>query len=257
MHRRLTRTALAAATAALLCAPTATLAEDPLLDEFAHCADWYQEPDQPGSTLVACDQAQLDRFMASGLTDPGPGGARIEGPEGHADPAPPPSVYSSEDPLALRYARVVGSGSETGVYAAALGTNGVMHHATFAPVVLPKGVRLRFRWTNTTATLTTSAGDVLATAPVESRRGSPFHMLPRPKRVRAHRQGSKVAISWIGAPRESYDVLSGETRGSVGNRLVQTGKQHVVLQLPKRHRWIGVRAVRDESFSRIVRVRVR
>ncbi|HEX6712222.1 MAG TPA: hypothetical protein VF066_02515 [Thermoleophilaceae bacterium] len=255
MKGRLIRTALVAATAVLLCAPAATLAQDPLLDEFAHCEDWYQEPDQPGSTLVACDQAQLDRFIASGLTDPGPGGARIDGPEGPKDPVP--SVYWSEDPLGLRYTRVVGSGSVTGVYAAAFGTNGVMHHATFVPFVLPKDVRLRFRWTNAAATLTTSAGDVLATAPVDSWRGSPFHMLSRPKRVRAHRRGNKVAISWIGAPRERYDLLSGETRGSVSNRLVQTAAQRVVLRLPKGHRWIGVRALRGYRFSRIVRIRVR
>src|SRR4051794_19964144 len=81
---------------AALSLPQLGLAQDSVLDEFRDCSVWYQELDQPGATLVACDQAQLDRFIASGLTDGGKGGAQFDGPERRVNEVP--SVYSTEDP---------------------------------------------------------------------------------------------------------------------------------------------------------------
>jgi hypothetical protein len=235
--------------------------QDPLLDEFAHCEDWYQAPDQPGITVVACDQAQLDRFIASGLTDPGPGGARIDGPDGHSDDVP--STYSSEDTRGLRKVRIIGRGTQVGVYAAAFGVDGVMREATFAPTTLPRRVPLHVRWRGPAAELFSAGGDLLATAPVTTTRGSPFPMLPLPRAVHARRNGQDVVVTWLARPRTSYTVTSGPTRGRAHWDTVtfvrdgQTGRRRITVRLPKGDRWIGVRAVRDSVFSRLVATQVR
>jgi hypothetical protein len=239
----------------------ATEQQDPLLDEFAHCEDWYQAPDQPGLTVVACDQAQLDRFIASGLTDPGAGGALVAGPERHDHSVP--SVYWSEDPRVLAKVRVIGSGSQTGVYAAVFGADGVMRTATFAPLMLPKGMPLGVRWRGPAAELFSADGHVLAMAPIASTQGSRFAMLPLPRAVHARRAGDAVVITWLARRRTSYTIESGRDRGAAGTRPVTyvrdgpTGRRRIVVRLPRGDRWVGVRAVRDTTFSRLVATPVR
>jgi hypothetical protein len=95
---------------------------DPLVDAFAHCGDWYQPPTQPGIVVVACDQEQLDRYVASGLTDPGRGGARLSGPGGAANGVP--SVYANDDAAALDRVGVTGGGTAAGVYVSRLAHDG-------------------------------------------------------------------------------------------------------------------------------------
>jgi hypothetical protein len=257
-YERPIRVALVCAIAAVLCAPVAS-AQDPLLDEFSKCELWYQALDQPGSTIVACDQAQLDHFIASGLTDPGPGGARVDGPEGRVDIDQVPVTYSSEDPRGLRRVRVTGSGSATGVYAMAFDPRGVIRAATFAPTALPKDTPLRVTWNRSTAALIGPDGKAVVTAPVQTRHVARFRMLAMPRGVRAHRTGSRAVISWRARPGLVYGITSGPSFGAArSNFLVfRTSEHRVTVRLPKGHRWIGVRAYSNDAFSRIVRVRVR
>jgi hypothetical protein len=235
--------------------------QDPLLDEFAHCEDWYQQPTQPGTTVVACDQAQLDHFMASGLTDPGPGGARLDGPDGHDDGVP--SVYTSEDPNGLRHVRVTGSGSEAGLYVAALGVDGSMRTATLAPTTLPRGSKLEVRWNGANAELRAPDGRVLARATVTTVRGSRFPMLALPKALHAQRSGRRVVVTWRARSRTSYAVSVGADRARAGTRKVQfvragrATRHRLVLRLRQRDRWVGLRAIRGSVTSRLAVAKIR
>jgi hypothetical protein len=154
--------------------------------------------------------------------------------------------------------RITGSGSPTAVYATAFDPVGVMRAATFAPTELPGGTPLRFTWNASTAALVEPDGNVVATAPVEIDRVLPFRMLPTPKGVHVHRSGSTVLVSWIGRRGTFYNVSSGATPGTaLWDVRVQTPRDRAAVRLPKGHHWIGVRAIRGTTFSRIVRVRVR
>jgi hypothetical protein len=241
-------------------APAANAQEhDPLLDEFAHCEEWYQQPTQPGTEVVACDQAQLDHFMASGLTDPGPGGVAVSGPDRRADDGVP-AVYSSEDPYAFRRVRITGSGTSAGVFVSTLGVDGTWRSATFAPVALPKSEPLHVTRSAGSAQLRTRSGAVLASAPLEVRHGSAFHMLRRPRGVHVRRVGEQVRVSWMARPRTGYRITCGATRGAAGVRELAysdygpAGRRAVTLDLPAGDRWIGIRAVHRYTFSRMVAV---
>jgi hypothetical protein len=250
---------------ALLCAlvvaaPAAHAQEqDPLLHEFAHCEDWYQQRTQPGTEVVACDQAQLDHFMASGLTDPGPGGVAVSGPDRPAHDGVP-AVYSSEEPYAFRRVRITGSGTSAGVFVSTLGVDGTRRSATFAPVALPKGEPLHVTRTAAGAQLRTRSGAVLASASLEVEHGSAFHMLRRPRGVHVRRVGDRVRVSWIARARTGYRITSGSTRGSAGRQELaysddgRSGRRAVTVDLPAGHRWVGVRAVHLYTFSRMVAV---
>jgi hypothetical protein len=230
--------------------------QDPLVDAFSRCEDWYQAPTQPGVELVACDQQQLDHFIASGLTDPGPGGARIAGPYGRSDQVP--AVYSDEDPNGLRRVRVIGSGGRTGLYAAAFWPNGVSRRATFPATALPDGVPLRISWDRDTAQLLSPTGGRVATAQARTSFGKPFPMLPLPRQVHLRRVHGGVALTWRAAADTVYDVTSGATRAAarahalVQVREGQAGRRRVVVRPERGDRWIGVRAIRGSTFSRTV-----
>jgi hypothetical protein len=263
LDRRIIRVALGLAFAVLLAVPGAwgQIPHEELMDEFAHCADWYQAPDQPGTSVVTCDQEQLDHFMASGLTDPGPGGARIDGPDGREHGAP--AVYTSEVPYDLPKVRIIGSGSMTGAYVATLGYDGVLREATFPATTLPNQVRLQVRRMPGTAKLVTASGDVIATAPLMTTRLSRFHVLPLPKGVHARRIGAQVVVSWLARPRTGYKISAGPTRGAAGVYVIRYvsagagGRRRASVSLPKSNRWIGVRALGSDATSRLAPTRIR
>jgi hypothetical protein len=252
---------LALAAALFAHGAVAQIPTDEVVDQFAQCPDWYQEPTQPGTIVVACDQNQLDHFIALGLTDPGPGGARIDGPDGHDNSVP--AGYTSEDPRALPSVRITGSGSPTAVYVATFGVSGVRHSATFAATALPRGVRLQVRWFGGSAALIAPDGHRVATAPLETVHGSPFRMLPRPRGVHARRQGAMVVVSWLARRGISYQIGSGRDRRSAATSEVQfveagcAGRRRIAVRLPKGHTWIAVRALHDSTFSRLAPTRVR
>lgn len=236
------------------------LAQDPLVDAFSRCKYWYEAPTQPGLVVVACDQRQLDHFIASDLTDPGPGGARIAGPYGRSDGVP--AVYSTEDPNGLRRVRVTGSGHRTGLYVAALGTDGVRRTATFPATALPERVRLRVSWDRERAQLLSPTGRQVATAKVRTSLGSSFPMLPRPRQVHVRPVRDGVAVTWLAAAHTVYAVTSGVARGAArSHSLVQVregpaGRRRVVVRPVRGDRWIGVWAIRDSTFSRTVTLRL-
>lgn len=251
------RLVVAGLLAVALIAPSAGAAQnDPLLDEFSHCSDWFQALDQPGASIVACDQAQLDRFIASGLTDGGKGGARFDGPEG-AD-AGVPAVYSTQDPRGLRAVTITGSGSPTTVFATSFSPSGVRRTTTFPETALPDGVRLHLAWNDSGAGLITADGRTVASAPVQTVHGHRFRMLPQPRGLRARRVGERVEISWTGRPGTVYRLFAGRTyKEALSNVVVfQTAKHRVVVRAPASKRWIGLKALKGESFSQTVRTRV-
>jgi hypothetical protein len=234
--------------------------QDPLVDEFSRCKYWYQPLTQPGTTVVACDQRQLDHFIASGLTDPGPGGARIAGPYGRSDEVP--GVYSTEDPNGLRRVRIIGGGRRTGLYVNAFWTHGERRTATFPATVLPHGLRLRVSWDRKRAQLLSPTGRRLATAPVRTSFGKPFAMLQRPRQVHVRRVRGGVAVTWRAAADTGYAVASGATRGGAHAHSLadvregHAGRRWVVVRPERGDQWIGVRAIRDSTFSRIVTARL-
>ena len=227
--------------------------QDPLVDAFSRCEDWYQGRTQPGLEVVACDQGQLDHFIASGLTDPGPGGARIAGPYGRADDVP--GVYSTEDPNGLRSVRVTGSGSPTGLYVDAFWPSGERRTATFPATALPNGVRLHLSWDRERAQLVSPDGGQVATTQVRTSFGEPFAMLPRPRQVHVRRVPGGFAVSWRAAADIGYAVTSGATRGAarahslVQVREGQAGRRRVVVRPERGDRWIGLWAYRKYLFS--------
>jgi hypothetical protein len=248
------------AMAAFTHAAAAQIPDEELIDEFAQCADWYQSPDQPGTTVVACDQAQLDRFIASGLTDPGPGGARIDGQDDHDRGVP--TVYRSEDPRGLRSVRITGSGSQVGIYVATLGIDGVLRETTFPATTLPKGVPLEVRRERGSARVVTPSGQVLASAAITATRGERFPMLPRPHGLHARRDGERIVVSWLAAPRTDYKITSGTSRAGAGVHVHtyvtagRPGRRRVELRLPQREDWVGLSAIRGSTTSRMVVARV-
>jgi hypothetical protein len=254
--------ALCLSAAAVAAGGSAWAAEqDPLVDAFSRCEYWYQPPTQPGLEVVACDQQQLDHFIASGLTDPGPGGARIAGPYGRPDDVP--AVYSTEDPNGLRPVRVTGSGSPTGLYVEAFWPSGVRRTATFAPTALPDGVPLRVVWDRTSARLLSPAGEEVAAAEARTTIGSRFPMLPPPRQVHVRRAHGGVAVTWRAAADSAYDITSGATRGAArAHALIQVpegpaGRRRVVVRPERGDRWIGLRAIRGSTFSPTVTHRLR
>ncbi len=56
----------------------------PLQKAIDDCGDW-EKPATSGIYLVACDQGALDRYVGSGLEDPGPDGLRIEATDAEAE----------------------------------------------------------------------------------------------------------------------------------------------------------------------------
>jgi hypothetical protein len=236
------------------------VAQDPLVDAFSHCKDWYQWQTQPGLEVVACDQAQLDHFIASGLTAPGPGGARIAGPYGRANDVP--AVYSTEDPNGLRSVRVTGGGSPTGLYVDAFWPSGERRRATFPATVLPRGVRLHVSWNRERAQLVSPDGRPVATTQVRTSFDEPFAMLPRPRQVHVRRVHGGVAVSWDAAADTVYGLTSGVTRGGAGAHSFtqvqegQAGRRRVVVRPGSGDHWIGVRAIRGSTFSRMVTLRL-
>jgi hypothetical protein len=235
---------------------TSALGQDPVADAFTRCKYWYEAPTQPGLVVVACDQRQLDRFIASDLTDPGEGGARIAGPYGRPDGVP--AVYATEDPDGLGRVRVTGSGHRTGLYVAAFGEDGMRRTATFPATALPNGVRLRVSWDGERAQLVSPSGRQVAAAKVRTVLGPPFPMLPRPRQVAIRAVDGRIAVTWLAAEDTVYAVGSGATRGGArSHSLVQVregraGRRRVVVRPERGDRWIGVWAIRDSTFSRTV-----
>jgi hypothetical protein len=120
---------------------------------------------------VACDQGQLDRFIESGLTDEGRGGAQLAGRGGAANGVP--STYSSDDIADLSRVTVTGRGTSTGVYISTLAFDGALVEATFPATVLPDGQPLRIHLDGGVAELRSSDGTVIATASLMTRRVTP------------------------------------------------------------------------------------
>jgi hypothetical protein len=149
------------------------------------------------------------------------------------------------------------------VYAATLGVNGVMRTATFPPTTLPQGAHLQVRWDGDTAQLVSASGRVIATAPATIKRGAPFRMLRAPKGVHARRLGRRVAVAWLARARTGYTITSGQSRGAAGTHLLKSvragasGRRRMTIRLPRGDRWVGVRALRGSTTSRMVPSRVR
>lgn len=110
---------------------------------FDDCADWQQRPTS-GGYLVACDDADLRRFFASGLEDPGSTGLRIDGPQRARGPTVP-AVYRSADVRELEQATITADRPVAPiVYASAFRGNRALA-ARFAHVALRPGLRVALR----------------------------------------------------------------------------------------------------------------
>jgi hypothetical protein len=172
-------------------------------------------------------------------------------------------VYSSEDPRGLPSVRVSGSGSSAGVYAATLGVDGTLRTATFPATTLPQGTALHVQWNGATAQLVSPGGHVIATAVVTTRHGSRFAVLPTPRALKARRVGRQVTVSWLGAAATSYSVSSGTSPAGAGAHLLKSikrgaaGRRRVVVRAHKGDRWIGLRAIKGSTTSRMVTAQVR
>jgi len=72
-----------------------------------------------------------------------------------------------------------------------------------------------------------------------------------------------VVLLWRAAAHTGYLVTSGPTRGAARMHELKwvsaasAGARRIVVRLPAGHRWIGLRAVKGSTTSRIVARRVR
>jgi hypothetical protein len=153
---------------------------DPLIDEFSRCELWAQPPTQPGATIVACDQKQLDAFIAAGLTGDGGGGPSIVTPDKTIRDIP--ATYSSDDASKLGTVSVVGTGAgaAASVYAARLAVDGTLEEAAFPAADLPRGERLVVRFHGAVAELVTAReGRVIGSVVSKRVALGKFRMVPR------------------------------------------------------------------------------
>jgi len=233
---------------------------DPLLEAFSSCDDWLQAPTQPGLVVVACDQAQLDRFIASGLTDPGPGGAEIRGPGSSSTEVP--AVYSGHQGERMADVRIKGSGAMTQLYVARLAPNGTLLEATLPGAVLPRGAHLRLREKAGRTELVTQDRRTLASVVTRHRKLSATPVVQLPKRLQVSRQGSAVRVAWQGQRGVSYVIGAGSNRAAakrhVARRVAPASSGRYAARIPVRrgYRWIAVHGVRrtGEGPPALIRV---
>ncbi|HYZ29776.1 MAG TPA: hypothetical protein VE570_12005 [Thermoleophilaceae bacterium] len=234
---------------------------DPLVNEFASCDSWYEAPEQPGLTVVACDQAQLDHFIASQLTDPGPGGATLRGPAG-ADSSGVPTVYADDDPGRLAGVRVTGSGRATGVYVGQMGWDGSLLEATFPSVALPDGEAVRLRRAGETMQLLGRDGRILEEVALQTTKFNSFTRIQPARGVRvATHGGNRATVSWRARRGLAYHVNAAPTPGMNTRLPIQvkprrSGRVSVRIRLEPSDRWIAVTAFRASARSPAVEVRI-
>jgi hypothetical protein len=232
----------------------AALAGNPLIEAFARCDSWYQAPTQPGLTVVACDQAQLDHFIESELTHPGPGGAALRGPAGRVS-GEVPAVYFDERPGRLERVTVTGRGTATGLYVSWLGWDGSLREATFSDVVLPTAQPRHLARAGGALRLLGRDGPVLARAALRTTRLGPFERVPLPRnvRVRPERRG-RATVTWRARRGLGYTVSAAaqrdlKIRQGVSVHPARSGSVSVRIRLRPSHRWVAVRAFSDSAMS--------
>jgi hypothetical protein len=221
---------------------------DPLVDAAASCESWYQPPDQAGIVVIACDQAQLDHFVSSGLTDPGPGGATLSGPGG-ADNSSVPTVYADDDPARLGQLTVTGRGSATAIYVAQRTWDGRLLEATLSGVSLPQGEPLQVRVVDGAMELAGKDGRVLTRAALQVTQSRAATRVPQATRVRVRSHGlRRVTVSWRARRGLLYDVAAAPTRSPNGRRVLKqlkstrNGRVQVRVQVRRSDRWIALTA---------------
>ena len=236
---------------------------DPLVDAAARCGSWYQPPEQPGIVVIACDQTQLDHFVASGLTDPGPGGATLNGPGG-ADNSSVPTVYADDDPSRLARLTITGRGTATAIYVAQQRWGGRLLQATLSGVPLPQGEPLHVRVVNGAMELVGTDGRVLTRSALQIARSPAATRVPRAKGVRVRSRGrGRVTVTWKAQRGLLYDIAAAPTRSSNGRRLLRQlrstrdGRVQVSLGVRRSDRWIAVTAGTEYAAAPAVLVRLR
>jgi hypothetical protein len=236
---------------------------DPLVDAASGCDSWYQPPGQPGIVAIACDQAQLDHFVQSGLTDPGPGGAAFSGPGG-ADNSSVPTVYADDDPGRLGQLTVTGRGSATAVYVAQRTRNSRLLEATLSGVSLPDGEPLQVRVVDGAMELVGTDGRVLARSALRVTRFRAATRVPRARGVRVRSRGrGRVTVSWRARRGLLYDLAAAPTRSPNGRRVlrqfrsIRDRRVRVRLRVRRSDRWIAITAGTEYAAAPAVLVRLR
>ena len=189
---------------------------------FDDCGDWERPPASRGTKLVVCDEGILDRFFASGLSNPGSERLRLEAPGERSDPDPP-GFMASADPGALGRARIAAERPVSpAVYAAERRADGTLVAARFPAVAVEPGAVLRLVRRQREWRIAEDRGRVLAVrAPRVTRVPQPP---PRPVGVSIRRGGRSALVSWRAASRRLRDVTFYVTAAG-GARQVRTASR--------------------------------
>lgn len=257
---------------ALALSPAAVQAQDdPLVEDSLRCESWYQSRSQPGTEVVACDQAQLTAFGESGLTRAPRGGAELTGPGDSTGTGTPPNVYHDDDPTRLARVRVIGRGTATAVFVTRFDRQGLLMEALLGPVTLPDGVHLTVALAPEGAVLERAdTGEDLASAPTEVTRLERATWTPLSARavepvaaacLRYRRDGSRLDLSvyrargyarTLTALRRYRARLAGRLRRAVHTRADAAALRPFIRMLlaGDRHLRSAARAVRDSGDPR-------
>lgn len=213
---------------------------------------------------MACDEAILDRFFASGLSDPGPAHLRLEAPGQPADTDPPAIATSADAGIVGRVRIKADRRAEPTVYAAERRADGTLLEARFAKAAIEPGAVARVTRSDHLWRLVDSSGRVLsARQPRVLRRAEP----PRPAGVSVGRDGRRARIRWrirdAGSRATTFYVAAAATRRGlrtsprIVGRLPSAGAGPYVKVVPVGgSRYLEVRAYDRgrERGSRAVRI---